>query len=107
MPRVTCIEPDGHARALSVDAGSSVMRAAVAAGVDGIEAQCGGLLACATCHCYVQPPWLDKLPPPSDDENLMLGNVAAERRPNSRLSCQLIVEPALDGLTVQFPDRQS
>jgi len=107
MPRVTYLEPDGRAQTLSVDAGSSVMRAAVDAGIDGIEAQCGGLCACATCHCYVQQQWLDKLAPPSEDELLMLGNVAAERRPNSRLSCQLIVEPALDGLTVQFPDRQS
>jgi ferredoxin, 2Fe-2S len=107
MPQVTYIEPDGRARTLVVDAGSSVMRAAVDAGVEGIEAQCGGMCACGTCHCYVQGEWLDKLPPPSDDEMLMLSNVTAERRPNSRLSCQLIVGPALDGLTVQFPDRQS
>ena len=107
MPQVTYIEPDGRVRTLQVDAGSSVMRAAVDAGIDGIEAQCGGNCACATCHCYVQDPWLDKLPPPSDDEALMLSNVAAERRPNSRLSCQLVVEPALDGLTVELPERQS
>jgi ferredoxin, 2Fe-2S len=107
MPRVTYIEPAGRAKTLLLDSGTSVMRGAVDAGVDGIEAQCGGNLACATCHCYVLPPWLDKLDPPSDDERLMLSNVAAERRPNSRLSCQLTVEPALDGLAVQFPDRQS
>jgi 2Fe-2S ferredoxin len=107
MPRVTYIEPDGQARTLLLEPGTSVMRGAVDAGVEGIEAQCGGLCACATCHCYVQDEWLDKLPAPLDDEKLMLSNVAAERRPNSRLSCQLIVEPALDGLTVQFPDRQS
>jgi 2Fe-2S ferredoxin len=107
MPRVTYIEPGGRSQTLQLDAGTSVMRGAVDAAIDGIEAQCGGLCACATCHCYVQQPWLDKLPPPSDDESLMLSNVAAQRRPNSRLSCQLIVEPALDGLSVQFPDRQS
>ncbi len=107
MPRVTYIEPDGRAQTLVLDAGTSVMRGAMEAGVEGIEAQCGGNLACATCHCYVQQPWLDKLQPPSDDERRMLSNVAAERRPNSRLSCQLIVEPMLDGLSVQFPDRQS
>jgi ferredoxin, 2Fe-2S len=107
MPRVTYIEPNGRAQTLVLEAGSTVMRGAVDAAVEGIEAQCGGNCACATCHCYVQEQWLDKLPPPSDDESLMLSNVAAERRPNSRLSCQLIVEPALDGLTVQFPDRQS
>jgi 2Fe-2S ferredoxin len=55
----------------------------------------------------VEPAWLDKLKPPSDDEQLMLDNVAAERRANSRLCCQLIIEDALDGLTVRFPDRQS
>jgi 2Fe-2S ferredoxin len=107
MPQVTYIEPGGATRTLTLAAGTSVMRGAVDAGVDGIEAQCGGNCACATCHCYVQDPWLDKLPPPSDDETLMLTNVAAERRPNSRLSCQLIVEPGLDGLSVRFPDRQS
>jgi 2Fe-2S ferredoxin len=107
MPRVRCIEPDGRAQTLVLETGTSVMRGAMDAGLEGIEAQCGGLCACATCHCYVQAGWLDKLQPPSDDETVMLSNVAAERRPNSRLSCQLIVEPALDGLTVQFPDRQS
>jgi 2Fe-2S ferredoxin len=83
------------------------MSAAMEAGIEGIEAQCGGNMACATCHCYVQEPWLEQLAPPSDDELQMLGNVAAERRENSRLSCQLIVRPQLSGLTVQFPDRQS
>jgi len=107
MPRIVYIEPDGREVALELATGQSLMRGAIEAGVDGIEAQCGGACACATCHCYVRPEWLDKLKPPSDDELLMLSNVAAERRPNSRLSCQLIVEAGLDGLTVQFPDRQS
>ncbi len=83
------------------------MRGAVSGAVDGIEAQCGGNMICATCHCYVQEPWLEKLPQPSADELLMLSNVAAARRGNSRLSCQLVVTPELDGLTVQFPERQS
>jgi ferredoxin, 2Fe-2S len=107
MAQVTYIEPDGATRTLTLPAGTTLMRGAMDAGVEGIEAQCGGNCACATCHCYVQEPWLDKLPLPSDDETLMLTNVAAERRPNSRLSCQLIVEPGLDGLTVRFPERQS
>jgi ferredoxin, 2Fe-2S len=107
MPRVTYIEPSGRAVTLELASGHSVMSGAMAAGVDGIEAQCGGNLICATCHCYVQEPWPDKLPPPSADERLMLDNVAAERRDNSRLSCQLIVTPALDDLTVQLPERQS
>lgn len=107
MPRVTYIEPDGHAVTLEVDNGASVMSAAMNAGLEGIEAQCGGNMACATCHCYVQAPWLRLLPPPSTDERLMLKNVAAQLRDNSRLSCQLIVAPDLEGLTVEFPDRQS
>lgn len=107
MPKVTFIEPGGRAVTLELTSGQTLMRAAMDAGLDGIEAQCGGNCSCATCHCYVQPPWLDKLKPPSDDERLMLLNVAAERLPNSRLCCQLVAEDALDGLTVQFPDRQS
>ena len=107
MPRVTYIEPTGRAVTLELAVGCSVMRGAVDAAVTGIEAQCGGNLICATCHCYVQEPWLDELPPPSPDELLMLSNVAAERRDNSRLSCQLNVTADLDGLTVELPDRQS
>lgn len=107
MPRVTYIEPDGRSVTLEVDNGASVMSAAMAAGVEGVEAQCGGNMICATCHCYVQGAWLDQLPPPSADERLMLQNVAAPLRDNSRLSCQLIVSPELEGLTVQFPERQS
>jgi 2Fe-2S ferredoxin len=107
MPQVTYIEPDGRAVTLEVASGRSLMSAAMEAGLEGIEAQCGGNLACATCHCYVQEPWLERLPPPADDERLMLANVAAERCDNSRLSCQLIMRPELDGLTVRFPERQS
>jgi ferredoxin, 2Fe-2S len=107
MPRVTYIEPDGRPVTLEVANGASVMSAAMNAGLEGIEAQCGGNMICATCHCYVQDPWPPRLPAPSADERLMLRNVAAELRDNSRLSCQLIVRPELDGLTVQFPERQS
>ena len=106
MPRVNYIEPGGRCLTLEVESGESVMRGAVDNGVEGVEAICGGACACATCHCYVEQQWLDKLEPPSDTEQQMLMNVAAERRPNSRLSCQLIVEPHLDGLTVQYPERQ-
>jgi 2Fe-2S ferredoxin len=107
MPKVTFIEPGGRAVTLELKSGQTLMRAAMDAGLEGIEAQCGGNCSCATCHCYVQAPWLDKLRAPSDDERLMLLNVAAERLPSSRLSCQLRAEATLDGLTVQFPDRQS
>lgn len=107
MPRVTYIEPTGRTVTLELEPGTSVMRGAMNAGLEGIEAQCGGACACATCHCYVEPAWLGKLQSPSEDERLMLSNVAAHRQPNSRLSCQLIVDSTLDGLTVELPDRQS
>jgi ferredoxin, 2Fe-2S len=107
MPRVRYIEPDGRQVDLEIPAGQTVMRGAMDAGLAGIEAQCGGNCACATCHCYVATEWLGRLEAPADDERFMLANVAAERRPNSRLSCQIVLEPALDGLCVQFPERQS
>jgi 2Fe-2S ferredoxin len=107
MPHVRYIEPDGREVELDLPVGQTAMRGAMDAGLAGIEAQCGGNCACATCHCYVAAEWLDRLEPPSDDERFMLANVAAERRPNSRLCCQIVLAPALDGLRLQFPDRQS
>lgn len=107
MPRVRFIEPDGREVELEIASGLSVMRGAMDAGVAGIEAQCGGNCACATCHCYVAPEWYDRLKAASDDERFMLANVAAPRRPTSRLSCQIVLDPELDGLCVQFPERQS
>jgi ferredoxin, 2Fe-2S len=107
MPRITYVEPGGRRVEAEIDSGLSVMQGAMDLGIDGIEAQCGGMCSCATCHCYVAPEWLARLPPPQDDELVMLQNVAAERRPNSRLSCQLKMTPALDGLLVEYPDRQS
>ena len=86
--------------------GQSLMQAAVDANVRGIEADCGGLLTCATCHVYVREPFASQLPPPGDDELGMLGFTAAQRRPNSRLSCQIVLTEALDGLTVDLPDTQ-
>jgi ferredoxin, 2Fe-2S len=87
-------------------AGQSLMQAAVAADIDGIAADCGGCLNCATCHVYVEEAWLPKLLPPTPQENAMLDLTAAERRPNSRLSCQIRLMPELDGLRVALPDTQ-
>jgi 2Fe-2S ferredoxin len=87
-------------------AGESLMQAAVAANVKGIEADCGGLLTCATCHVYVREPFASRLPPPQDDELGMLEFTASPRRPTSRLSCQLELAPALDGLEVDLPESQ-
>lgn len=87
-------------------AGVSLMQAATAADVAGIAADCGGSLTCATCHVHVRQPWLDQLPPASEDEIAMLEFTASARRPDSRLSCQLRLTQALDGLTVDLPPTQ-
>jgi len=107
MPRVVFIEPDGRRVAVQAKDGQSAMRAAVDQGVAGIEAECGGQCLCATCHCYVADLWQEKLPPPSADEQVMLENVFAPRLPGSRLSCQIVLNPSLDGLTLTVPPRQS
>ncbi len=107
MPEVIYVQPDGTERRVDVAEGASVMFGAVQNGVPGILAECGGVLSCATCHVYVDPAWIDRLPPPGEDEEDMLANTAAERRLSSRLSCQITMEPELDGLRVQVPETQS
>ena len=82
------------------------MQAAQAAGVDGIAADCGGSLTCATCHVLVREPWASQLPPASADEIAMLEFTAVLRQPNSRLSCQIRVSDALSGLIVRLPENQ-
>jgi 2Fe-2S ferredoxin len=106
MAVIRLIEPDGTLVELHAPPGWTLMQLAMGEGVAGIDAECGGSCACATCHCYVEN-LADQLPPPSANEQSMLAGVAAERRPNSRLSCQISLHPGLDGLTVRFPDRQS
>jgi 2Fe-2S ferredoxin len=100
--------PDGSVSSeeLSAEVGQSVMQVAVAAGINEIAADCGGTLSCATCHVYVTPEWQDRLPPPGEDELAMLPFTAAERRDNSRLSCQIIMSDGLDGLVLELPERQ-
>jgi 2Fe-2S ferredoxin len=106
MPKITYIQPDGAEHVLEVANGTSLMQAAVANGVPGIVAECGGSAMCATCHVYVEPEWLDQLPAPDEVEQEMLDSVADERLPQSRLSCQLVVGPQLDGLKVRLPRSQ-
>ena len=106
MPTITYVHLDGARQAKDVATGTSVMLGAVSRGIDGIVAECGGNCMCATCHVYVEPDQLDRLPAMSDDEDALLDSTAAERRPNSRLSCQLKVTAALDGLVVHLPERQ-
>lgn len=104
--RARLTDPQGLVHEVSAPAGTSLMRAATDAGVDGIAADCGGCLSCATCHVYVEAPWCERLPPPGADEQAMLEMTAAERIPGSRLSCQILLTPALDGLCVRLPDTQ-
>ena len=106
MPKVTYVHPNGARQVLDVPLGTSVMRAAIVNGVDGIVAECGGEMMCATCHVYVEPEQLDRTSPQSDDEKAMLEFTASERKPNSRLSCQLVATPELDGLVVYLPETQ-
>lgn len=106
MIQVHLVAASGNETVLEVKPSGSLMQAAVAANVEGIAADCGGLLTCATCHVYVREPFAGKLPPPSGDEIGMLEFTAAERRPNSRLSCQIELDAGLDGLTVDLPTSQ-
>jgi 2Fe-2S ferredoxin len=107
MPHVTSIGASGDRTTLDLPEGRSVMQGAVAAGLDGIVAECGGELICATCHVYVLSEGLaDALPPPGALEAELLNHTAAERRPNSRLSCQLLLSAAHDGLVLGLPDAQ-
>ncbi len=100
------ISTEGERLELEAPRGTSAMRAAVAHGLDGIVAECGGSLACGACHVYVEPSQIGRLPRPSDDEDAMLEMTASERRPNSRLSCQIVMSDELDGLTLHLPPRQ-
>lgn len=96
----------GGITTLDVPPGQSLMQAAVAANVAGIEADCGGLLTCGTCHVMVREPHASLLPPPDADELAMLDFTATARQPQSRLSCQIHLTEALDGLAVDLPDTQ-
>ena len=84
--------------------GETLMQVALGAGIAGIEAARGGNCSCATCHVVIDPAWADKVPPVSDDEHDLLDGVAAERQPNSRLSCQIKLTAELDQLVVSVPE---
>lgn len=105
MLKVTFIDHQGEAKSLAVREGCSVMEAARNGGVLGIEAECGGLCACATCHIYVDSAWVDATGPAGQDETDML-EFSAELKSNSRLSCQILMSPLLDGLVVHTPKSQ-
>jgi 2Fe-2S ferredoxin len=105
MAKVTFIQPDGEKQTVEIEPGWSVMEGAVRANVPGIDADCGGACACATCHVQVEPEWAAKLPPKSEMEETML-DFAIQPKPTSRLSCQLRVTSEMDGLTVRVPPSQ-
>ena len=106
MPTITFIAHDGTTTTTDVADGTSVMQAAMTNGIGGVIAECGGSMMCATCHVYVREPWVARLAPIDATEEAMLTMTVAERRASSRLSCQIIVGAALDGITVDLPDRQ-
>ena len=105
MPKITYIEHGGKSHTIQVSNGLSVMEGAVQKNIPGIDADCGGSMACATCHVYVKEEWFNKLPKKEDGEEDML-DMAFEPKKNSRLSCQLMISDQLDGLVVNLPEKQ-
>lgn len=108
MARVIYVQPDGSERTCTNFEGMAVMHLAVGNLVDGIDALCGGVRQCGTCHVYVDPDWADRVGPPGEDEAAMIEALAdnVEVRPTSRLSCQIHITEELDGLRVHIPTDQ-
>ncbi len=107
MPKVTYVQPDGARETFDIASGKSLMLGAQSNGVEGILGECGGQAMCATCHVYVDSKDLDTLPTMSEDEEAMLEDTASERKPTSRLSCQLEASDDLDGIVVYLPEEQA
>ena len=105
MPKITYIEHNGKIHSIEVANGLTVMEGAVQNNIPGIDADCGGSMACATCHDYDKEEWFNKLPKKEDGEEDML-DMAFEPKTNSRLSCQLMVSEQIDGLVVNLPEKQ-
>ena len=106
MSKITYIDSSGNSKTIDVENGLSVMEGAVQNNIPGIDADCGGGMACATCHVYVKEEWFNKLQKAEDAEQDMI-DMAFEPKKNSRLSCQLIVSDELDGLIVTTPSKQT
>ena len=106
MPKLTVVAFDGTRFEIDAESGSTVMENAVKNGVPGIEAECGGACACATCHVYVDDAWTDKVGTPDVMEEDML-DFAFEPKPVSRLSCQIKMTDEFDGLVVHVPEQQA
>jgi len=106
MAKISFHHTDGNVDVLDVDPGTSLMRAAVTKGVDGIVGECGGQAMCATCHVYVRPEYLDGLPEISDDEDEMLDCTTEDRNERSRLGCQIKAGEPFDAIEVDLPASQ-
>ena len=106
MPKITYKDYQGNSKTIEVENGLSVMEGAIQKDIPGIDADCGGSMACATCHVYVGDKWFDKIPKAEDAEIDMI-DMAFEPKKNSRLSCQIIVSDELDGLEVTTPEKQT
>ncbi len=106
MPKVTYVHPDGSQTHAEGAVGASVMQTAVDHGVDGIVAECGGNMMCATCHVYVDASWVERVGAVDAGQDEMLEETASPRAASSRLSCQIALTPALDGLVVRLPETQ-
>jgi 2Fe-2S ferredoxin len=107
MAVVKFVLRDGLEKRVEIDPNVSVMVAAVRSGIRGIDGECGGSLDCATCHVYLDESQLDLVSPPNESEVELLSEVAAKRKPTSRLSCQLTLPPSIDELVVYVPESQS
>ncbi len=106
MVKVNFTDHTGTTRTVDVEAGATVMEAAIRNAIPGIEAECGGACACATCHVYVDAPWGEKVGAPTPMEEDML-DFGFDVRPNSRLSCQMKITDELEGLSLSTPERQA
>ena len=106
MAKITYVEHSGKLHTIQVQNGLTVMEGAIQNNIPGIDADCGGGMACATCHVYVKEEWFDKLPKKEDGEEDMI-DMAYEPNKFSRLSCQLIVSDELEGLVVNLPEKQA
>tara|TARA_B110000196_G_scaffold165852_1_gene142616 strand:+ start:103 stop:423 length:321 start_codon:yes stop_codon:yes gene_type:complete len=106
MAKITYIESNNKSHTVDVPTGLSVMEGAIRSNIPGIDADCGGSMACATCHIYVKEKWFDKLPKKEEGEEDML-DMAYSPNEFSRLSCQVIVSDELEGLVVSLPEKQS
>ena len=105
MPKITYNDREGNSKTIEVEKGLSVMEGAIQNDISGIDADCGGSMACATCHVYVEEKWLDKIPKAEEAEVDMI-DMAYEPKKNSRLSCQIVVSDELDCLKVKIPTKQ-